>query len=438
MSGLYLSLILIFSVAIGRSFSDQKNYLGKSATTIISGFFIISFFIRPLYLWVLSPTNIFLLADSRISQYGNKLLDQSLQICLLQVSAIFATIKILSSLQNIGERKIAGTIDKSNGKFEIEKIWCYFLPFEFISAIALSFDRQNLWGATFVFGNLGIFTFYLFTNFKDRKNWKWLFIVSVWEIYAGIFLVQSKFELYLPIFAILARYLRVKRLRRGLIQIVVVCLLFLTSFATVQNLINKGFTYQRSAAISQSESNAFNRILYFSTITLLERFDGFTSVIDVAANPDIHLVTPVAQLNNFIRAALPIGPFIANGQSTAQQWGNQYRGLRPDSKGRLTSVAFGPGAEGYSLAGTTGVIINSIIWAFMFWFVFGYLAIRSQSGLLYAIAILCTNNAVFENGLVSFASAINKANQCLLFFWIIRYFQTRKNDIKLNSVDFEV
>lgn len=171
--------------------------------------------------------------------------------------------------------------------------------------------------------------------------------------------------------------------------------------------------------MSEYRDYAAGNAIFGNSLTLLERFDGLSSITDSEySKVQSGWISPLAYAEEFGLNLVPKGPFSEQQLSIGQQWNVEVASQSRPEISRNVSLAAGVIAEGDALAGAPAVVILMSLFAVCVFFLLKYLEAWGNT-LKVMAAFIVFSPDLYETGFLSLAAGINKSLQIGLVYWLV-------------------
>jgi hypothetical protein len=287
------------------------------------------------------------------------------------------------------------------------------------------------------FATVGAFILIAFWNIGTKRLSILISLIFLGEVSWGLFFVTSKFYIFLPFISLFIRSKvfgsnglpvdkNAGRKFKKYMSTILLLIILILLFQFVQS--SKGI---RTAEISQqvlveSYSQGMKAKAISTLVSVAERFDGESAAGDAYFAGIGSWRTPLDYFFSFIKNLIPKQLVSKSSTSIGQQWTQEVRSRTIPNQYQQVSLAAGPGAEGYLIFGFVGAFLVSLLCGYFTVLTCSLRKNRFDISIVFAIAIISNNNALFEDGLISWASSIDKGIQSVGLYLILKLIFSRK------------
>lgn len=165
-----------------------------------------------------------------------------------------------------------------------------------------------------------------------------------------------------------------------------------------------------TAAEQSSRANSMNDIVDAQFVAVLERFDGISAITDAVEYPHQLWLAPAEFAQRAVVGMVPKGPLLRIDSTLGQRWTREVKAYTFPDQYMNVSLAAGPTAEGYVLAGPAGVALENTVLAIATLFAAGMLR-RGTPAAAVAASFLIFSTILFEQGVLGLADGVAKIVQ---------------------------
>lgn len=410
-----VAMFFLLLVQLGlarRTLPAQSLLLGAQAI-----FWFLAFVLRPLYFVVYQPTTTPELADPRLmwTQYSDAL-SEVMWLCVAGQAVFVVTAFFIYKVSGAsGKRARDGLTPPLRYDWDptVAGIATVLWLIGWVGRIAMSVGIQSLDSAFKIFGTVGGALLIVSYRGKSKRLTVAILcaLILIEEVWAFSF--ASKAALVVPLLALALRWMLTER--PGVIgrRVTALGLTALVGFLVIQPLhgVNTAQT------VSASNTDEFAEVKG-SAISVLERFDGLSAVTDAVFMGPATWMTLDQFLHRVLVNAVPTGPIEAKSASTGQQWTREVRAESNPNQYLDVSLAAGPTAEGYALAGMLGVAFENALLAAATMAAGSGIHSRRPHFVVFA-STFAFSTILFEQGLFGLSATTNKALQLTICAYLL-------------------